>query len=115
MLDEEQVALLRAIGSSITFDDDEKGKVTYLVVEGYVLKDGDLYELTPKGMKILEERGYVSVDRNERAPATRPSPVSGVSDRHASWRDVIVELTRTAPFVMLGAAFVAGVIFARRR
>jgi hypothetical protein len=58
-------------------------------------------------------------------PEQRESPVieaSGASDyvgsvtnRHANWRDVIVELTRTAPFVMLGAAFIAGAIFARRR
>ena len=38
-----------------------------------------------------------------------------VTNAHANWRDVIVELTRTAPFVMLGAAFIAGAIFARRR
>lgn len=41
--------------------------------------------------------------------------LDSVTNRHANWRDVIVELTRTAPFVMLGAAFIAGAIFARRR
>ncbi|CAM5331722.1 putative protein OS=Afipia felis OX=1035 GN=BN961_00348 PE=4 SV=1 [Afipia felis] len=57
MLNDEQVAILRAIGSSIAFDDDKKGKVLDLVLEGYVLKDGDLYELTPKGIMLVEERG----------------------------------------------------------
>lgn len=60
MLDDEQVAILRAIGSSVAFDDDKQGKVTELVLEGYVLKDGDLYELTPKGFMMIEERGCVS-------------------------------------------------------
>lgn len=41
--------------------------------------------------------------------------LGSVANHHANWRDVIVELTRTAPFVMLGAAFIAGAIFARRR
>ena len=41
--------------------------------------------------------------------------LGSITNRHANWRDVIVEMTRTAPFVMLGAAFIAGAIFARRR
>lgn len=41
MLDDEQVAILRAIGSLVAFDDDKKGKVIDLVLEGYVQKDGD--------------------------------------------------------------------------
>lgn len=59
MLNEDQVAILRAIGLSVAFGDDEKGKVTDLVLEGYVLKDGDLYELTPKGIMMVEERGCI--------------------------------------------------------
>lgn len=62
MLDEEQVSLLRAIGSSIAFDGDEDGKITTLILEGYVSKDGDLYELTPKGVMTVEERGCISGD-----------------------------------------------------
>ena len=123
MLDEDQVAILRAIGSSIAFDDDKKGKVTQLVLEGYVLKDGDLYELTPKGNRILEERGCVSgagkiaeeQDSEAVARLTAQSYIGRDSREHASWRDVIVELTRTAPFVMLGVAFIAGAVFSRRR
>jgi hypothetical protein len=41
--------------------------------------------------------------------------LGSITNRHANWRDVIVEMTRTAPFVMLGAAFIAGAISARRR
>lgn len=56
---------------------------------------------------------------DERAAAAARAPsaadYASIPDRHANWRDVIVELTRTAPFVMLGAAFIAGAIFARRR
>jgi len=49
------------------------------------------------------------------AKATGAADYLGVVNPHANWRDVIVELTRTAPFVMLGSAFIAGAIFARRR
>jgi hypothetical protein len=121
MLDEERVAILRAIGSSIAFDDDGKGKVTDLVLEGYVAKDGDLYELTPKGFMVLEERGcvvgkdpYRKIPRTANVPSA-VSPKTGPQVQHATWRDVIVEVTRAAPFAMLGAAFIAGAIFARRR
>ena len=57
MLRDEQVAILCDIGQSIAFADDMRGEVDKLVIEGYVLKDGDIYELTPKGEKVLEERG----------------------------------------------------------
>jgi|SRR3569623_1943895 len=120
MLDEERVAILRAIGSSIAFDDDEKGKVTDLVLEGYVVKDGDLYELTPKGFMVLEERGCVvgkepAMERKVSRVGARTAVGTAPIVQHATWRDVIVELTRAAPFAMLGAAFIAGAIFARRR
>lgn len=57
MLSERQVAVLCDIGQSIAFADDMHGEIEKLIVEGYVLKDGDIYELTPKGEKVLEERG----------------------------------------------------------
>jgi hypothetical protein len=41
----------------LAFADDVHGEVEKLIVEGYVLKDGDLCELTPKGEKILADRG----------------------------------------------------------
>src|SRR3954470_1359372 len=56
MLTDEQVALLCDIGRSIAFDDDKNGEVDRLIVDGYVLKDGDLYDLTAKGLKIVEDR-----------------------------------------------------------
>ncbi|BEV43958.1 hypothetical protein [Afipia carboxidovorans] len=123
MLDEEQLAILRDIGSSIAFDDDKRGKVTDLVLEGYVKKDGDLYELTPKGMRVVEETGAIrdssSISKQTDNPVAKPprvklNPIS-VSSHRTNWKDTVVQLTRSSPFVMLGAAFVAGAIFARRR
>jgi len=57
MLKEEEVAILRDIAQSIAFADDMKGEVDRLIKEGYVSKDGDLYELTPKAEKALADRG----------------------------------------------------------
>ena len=57
MLSEEQVAVLCDIGQSIAFADNRHGEVEKLIVEGYVSKDGDIFELTPKGEKILADRG----------------------------------------------------------
>jgi predicted transcriptional regulator len=55
VLKDEQIAILCNIGQSIAFADDKHGQVEKLIVEGYVMKDGDLYELTPKGLKVVEE------------------------------------------------------------
>ncbi|KRP89353.1 MULTISPECIES: Rossmann-fold NAD(P)-binding domain-containing protein [Bradyrhizobium] len=57
MLRDEQVAVLCDIAQSIAFADDVQGEVDRLIREGYVAKDGDLYELTPKAEKVLSERG----------------------------------------------------------
>jgi hypothetical protein len=57
MLSEQQVAVLCDIAQSIAFADDMHGEIERLIVEGYVAKDGDLYELTPKAQKLLAERG----------------------------------------------------------
>ena len=57
MLKDEDVAILCDIQQSIAFADDMHGLVQRLIVEGYVLKDGDIYELTPKGEKVIEARG----------------------------------------------------------
>ena len=57
MLSDEQLAVLCDIGQSIAFADDRRGEVEKLIVEGYVSKDGDIFELTPKGEKILADRG----------------------------------------------------------
>lgn len=57
MLSDGQIAILCDIGQSIAFDDDKHGEVEKLIIEGYVTKNGDLYELSPKGEKIIEDRG----------------------------------------------------------
>lgn len=55
MLRDVQLAILRDISQSIAFADDKHGEVENLIVEGYVMKDGDIYELTPKGVTAVEE------------------------------------------------------------
>lgn len=57
MLSDSQISILRDIGQSIAFDGDQRGDVNDLVLEGLVFKDGDLYELTPKGLKYIEDLG----------------------------------------------------------
>jgi predicted transcriptional regulator len=57
MLRDEQIAVLCDIGQSIAFADNKHGEIDELIREGYVVKDGDLYELTPKAEKILLDRG----------------------------------------------------------
>ena len=57
MLRDEQIAVLCDIGRSIAFADNKQGEVDELIREGYVAKDGDIYELTPKAEKILLDRG----------------------------------------------------------
>ena len=48
MLTDEQLTILKKIENSIAFDGDERGETDKLVIEGYVQKDGDLYELTAR-------------------------------------------------------------------
>jgi hypothetical protein len=57
MLKDEDIAVLCDIAQSIAFADDRHGEIDRLIKEGYVSKDGDLYELTPKAEKILSDRG----------------------------------------------------------
>ena len=60
MLTDEQLAILKQINSSIAFDGDDRGEADKLVIEGYVLKDGDLYQLTAIGEKaLLDNRARV--------------------------------------------------------
>jgi hypothetical protein len=53
MLTDEQLTILRQINTSIAFDGDDRGEADRLVIDGYVQKDGDLYQLTPIGEKAL--------------------------------------------------------------
>jgi predicted transcriptional regulator len=57
MLTDQQLAILKEIDNSVAFDGDERDEVDKLVIEGYVEKDGDLYQLTPKGEKSLLDNG----------------------------------------------------------
>lgn len=66
MLKEQQVQILRDISQSIAFADDKTGQLDALILEGYVKKDGDLFELTPKGVMVLEEYTNVALQQGER-------------------------------------------------
>lgn len=66
MLKEQQVQILRDISQSIAFADDKPGQLDALILEGYVQKDGDLFELTPKGVMVLEEYTNVALQQGER-------------------------------------------------
>lgn len=55
MLRDEQLSILRDISQSVAFADDPQGKMGQLIADGYVMKDGDLFELTAKGVTAVEE------------------------------------------------------------
>jgi hypothetical protein len=82
MLRDQQLSILRDISQSVAFADDKHGEVEDLIIEGYVMKDGDLFELTPKGITAVEEHAAAlmagDVDAAETVAIDGP-PVS--SDR----------------------------------
>ena len=55
MLTDDALFTLREIEEAIAFDDEESAAP--LVIDGYVEKIGDLYQLTPKGEKALLDNG----------------------------------------------------------
>jgi hypothetical protein len=57
MLTDKQIAILCDIGQASSFDTEKKGEVLNLIVRGYVEKDGDLFRITPRGEKVLTDRG----------------------------------------------------------
>jgi hypothetical protein len=57
MLTDAQIAILCDIGQASSFDDEKRGEVLSLVDRGYVEPDGDLFKLTPRGQKVLTDRG----------------------------------------------------------
>jgi hypothetical protein len=57
MLTDEQIAVLCDIGQASTFDARKKADVLTLIVRGYAEKDGDLFRITPRGEKVLSDRG----------------------------------------------------------
>jgi hypothetical protein len=60
MLRDEQLSILRDISQSVGFADDKHGAIDALIIDGYVRKDGDLFELTPKGITAVEERAALT-------------------------------------------------------
>jgi len=52
-----QIAVLCDIGQFASFNDEKRNQVRLLMEDGYVRKNGERYELTPKGEKILTDRG----------------------------------------------------------
>jgi hypothetical protein len=57
MLSDAQIAILCDIGQASSFDEEKRGDVLSLVVRGYVERDGDLFKITPRGQKVLTDRG----------------------------------------------------------
>jgi hypothetical protein len=55
MLTDEQIAVLCDIGQSVAFSDDRQGAVQQLVIDGYVIRKGDLYELSARGQAAVED------------------------------------------------------------
>ncbi|MBR1133129.1 hypothetical protein [Bradyrhizobium iriomotense] len=71
MLRDEQLSILRDISQSVAFADDRHGKIGELIAAGYVMKDGDLYELTAKGVTAVEEHAAsLGADDAEQANAS---------------------------------------------
>jgi hypothetical protein len=65
MLTDEQVKILADVSQSIAFADDEQGRMEALIIGEYVRKDGDVYELTPKGVTALEEHTSLALQQKE--------------------------------------------------
>jgi hypothetical protein len=57
MLTDTQVAVLCDIAQSVILAGERKAEADQLVKEGYVAKEGDLYQLTPKAQQALSDRG----------------------------------------------------------
>jgi hypothetical protein len=57
MLTDAQIAILCDLGQASSFDEDKKGEVVSLIVRGFIEKDGDVFKITPRGEKVLTERG----------------------------------------------------------
>jgi hypothetical protein len=57
MLTDAQIAILSDIGQASSFDQGKKAEVVSLIVRGFIEKDGDLFKITPRGEKVLTDRG----------------------------------------------------------
>jgi len=56
MLSDEKIAVLCDIGQSVAFSEERQGLVQQLVIDGYVIKNGDLYELSPLGQSAVDDQ-----------------------------------------------------------
>jgi hypothetical protein len=72
MLRDEQLSILRDISQSVGFADDRHGMVSQLIADGYVMKDGDLFELTAKGVTAVEDHA-AALTRNDAEQTPPPS------------------------------------------
>ncbi|WP_439370389.1 hypothetical protein [Bradyrhizobium sp. DASA03120] len=76
MLRDEQLSILRDISQSVAFADDRHGKISELIADGYVMKDGDLFELTAKGVTAVQEHAAsLGADDAEQASASSDRPI----------------------------------------
>jgi hypothetical protein len=57
MLTDAQIAILCDIGQASSFNEETKDEVLGLLVRGYVERDGELLKITPRGEKVLSDRG----------------------------------------------------------
>ncbi len=80
MLRDHQLSILRDISQSIAFADDKHGAVEELIIEGYVMKDGDLFELTSKGITAIEEHAASLTDGGAMAASPDPTTSSDPSE-----------------------------------
>lgn len=69
MLHDEELSILRDISQSVAFADDCQGKMGQLIADGYVMKDGDLFELTPKGIAAVEEHSAALGESDAEQPS----------------------------------------------
>lgn len=62
MLRDEQLSILRDISQSVAFADERHGQIGALIADGYVMKDGDLFELTAKGAAAVEDHAAIAAN-----------------------------------------------------
>lgn len=75
MLRDDQLSILRDISQSVAFADDRHGKIGELIADGYVMKDGDLFELTAKGVSAVEEHAALGASDADEASAPPDRPI----------------------------------------
>jgi hypothetical protein len=57
MLTDAQIAILCDLGQASSFDEDKNVEVVSLIIRGFIEKDGDIFKITPRGEKVLTDRG----------------------------------------------------------